>query len=140
MNLLNTKAIAKTVVLSADRRVLLLRRSNDDPKGPGLWDLPGGTVEAGEQLEEAAYRELGEEAGLVFERGQMQLIYTKTGMFERGNRCWLFFVAECNDIENVVLSTEHQSFEWVPLHEAQHREYFQTQQEVLQYLAQNMSN
>ncbi len=43
-------------------RVLLVQRSR--PPLAGLWSLPGGLVEAGETLEEAARREIREETGI----------------------------------------------------------------------------
>ena len=42
-----------------DERLLLIKRHDD-----GLWALPGGQVEVGETLREAALRELKEETGL----------------------------------------------------------------------------
>ena len=42
-----------------DGRILLIRRADN-----GLWALPGGLVEVGETLAEAACRELLEEAGI----------------------------------------------------------------------------
>ena len=50
------------VVLVEGDRVLLIER--DRPPGAGLWSIPGGKVELGESLEQAALRELGEETGL----------------------------------------------------------------------------
>jgi ADP-ribose pyrophosphatase YjhB (NUDIX family) len=49
---------ASTVVLS-DGKILLIQRTDN-----GLWGLPGGLVEVGEVLAEAALRELKEEAGV----------------------------------------------------------------------------
>jgi len=46
----------------ADDRILLIRREDN-----GLWAMPGGLVEVGETLADAAERELWEEAGI---RGQ----------------------------------------------------------------------
>lgn len=43
-------------------RILLIKRAR--PPGRGLWSIPGGHVELGEPLLEAAARELEEEAGL----------------------------------------------------------------------------
>lgn len=46
-------------------RVLLAARANEPMRG--VWTLPGGLVEAGETLAEAALRELSEEVGLTAE-------------------------------------------------------------------------
>ncbi|MCJ2011155.1 NUDIX hydrolase [Methylobacterium sp. J-076] len=44
-------------------RVLLAARANEPMRG--VWTLPGGLVEAGETLADAALRELSEEVGLT---------------------------------------------------------------------------
>ena len=47
-----------------DAAVLLTRRSAKLRNHPGQWAFPGGRVDAGETLEQAALRELAEEVGL----------------------------------------------------------------------------
>jgi 8-oxo-dGTP diphosphatase len=56
--------VVACVLLDAEGRVLLARR----PKGrslAGLWEFPGGKIEAGEEPEDAVVRELREELGVV---------------------------------------------------------------------------
>lgn len=54
--------VAVGAVLLANNRILLVKRKF--PPGAGKWSIPGGVVEAGERLDEAARRELEEETGL----------------------------------------------------------------------------
>jgi 8-oxo-dGTP diphosphatase len=62
-------------VIVKDNRVLLIRRGQ--PPLLGEWSLPGGVLECGETLREAAIREAGEETGLVVEVGEMLGVYER---------------------------------------------------------------
>jgi 8-oxo-dGTP diphosphatase len=50
-------------------RLLLVQRANDP--GRGLWSLPGGRVEPGEDDAAALVREMAEETGLVVQPGDL---------------------------------------------------------------------
>ncbi len=54
---------AALAVLRAGPALLLVRRAN--PPDAGLWGFPGGRIEWGETIAEAAVRELFEETGLT---------------------------------------------------------------------------
>ena len=59
--------VAVGVVLDKLNRVLITRRASDSHQG-GLWEFPGGKVEAGETLSLALARELREELGISIGR------------------------------------------------------------------------
>lgn len=56
-------------------RVLLVKRAH--PPIQGQWSIPGGVLEVGEMVREAAIREAREETGLIVEPGEL------LGVFDR---------------------------------------------------------
>ena len=54
---------------NSDGRLLLVRRANEP--GRGLWSIPGGRVEPGEDDIAALVREVQEETGLTVQPGQL---------------------------------------------------------------------
>jgi 8-oxo-dGTP diphosphatase len=57
------------LVFDAAGRLLLVRRAN--APGRGLWSVPGGRVEPGEDDAAALVREMAEETGLVVQPGEL---------------------------------------------------------------------
>jgi 8-oxo-dGTP diphosphatase len=59
--------VAVGAVVVREGRVLLVKRGQ--PPSKGMWAIPGGRVELGETLQEAAEREIKEETGLNIRAG-----------------------------------------------------------------------
>jgi ADP-ribose pyrophosphatase YjhB (NUDIX family) len=62
-------------IIIEGNRVVLVKRAH--PPIQGQWSIPGGVLEVGEMLREAAIREAREETGLVVEPGEL------LGVFDR---------------------------------------------------------
>src|SRR5215469_8069372 len=62
-------------IIIEDDRVVLVKRAH--PPIQGQWSIPGGVLEVGEPVREAAVREAREETGLIVEAGEL------LGVFDR---------------------------------------------------------
>ena len=72
------------------RQVVLVRRRNP----PHGWALPGGFVDYGESLEQAAAREALEETGLVVTAARQFHAYSEPSRDPRGHTITMVFVGE----------------------------------------------
>ena len=64
--------VAVGVIIRQDERLVLIRRAKEPSKG--RWTFPGGAIELGESLQEAARREAREETGLLIEVGEVATV------------------------------------------------------------------
>ena len=62
-------------IIIKDERVLLVKRAH--PPIQGQWSIPGGVLEVGELVREAAVREAREETGLIVEPGELLGVYDR---------------------------------------------------------------
>ncbi|MBF6185114.1 MULTISPECIES: NUDIX domain-containing protein [Nocardia] len=102
-------------VIEHQDRVLLLRRPGNDFMG-GIWELPSGKVEPGENLDHALAREVEEETGLQV-TGIGRYIDSFDYRSGSGKHSRQFnFTVECAASEPIQL-TEHDAYTWTPLTE-----------------------
>ncbi|MBJ7331269.1 MAG: NUDIX domain-containing protein [Solirubrobacteraceae bacterium] len=71
----NPKPVASAIPVDADGRVILLRRGFEP--GAGKWTFPGGFVDLGESVEEAARREVMEEIAIEVSLGPLVGVYSR---------------------------------------------------------------
>lgn len=85
------KLVVDVVIPSESGQVLLIRRANDPFEGQ--WALPGGFVEVGETLEEAAARETKEETSVTVEILRLVGVYSDPNRDPRGHNVSCAFLA-----------------------------------------------
>ncbi|MFE5582097.1 NUDIX hydrolase [Kitasatospora sp. NPDC056531] len=97
-------------VINHDGRVLLVRRNPDDYMG-GLWEIPSGTVEAGETILDTLHRETNEETGLTIDQ-----VTSYIGHFDyensRGGTTRQFNFAVTMEKTEPIALTEHDAHQW----------------------------
>jgi ADP-ribose pyrophosphatase YjhB (NUDIX family) len=67
--------VAALVFIRQDNEILLVKQND----GERFWSLPGGVVEIGESVEQAAVREVHEETGLAVRIQRVVGLYSKPG-------------------------------------------------------------
>jgi len=84
----STAVVVAAALIDADGRILLQQR----PPGkslPGLWEFPGGKIEAGETPEAALIRELHEELGIDTEAACLAPVTFASARLDNGTHLLL---------------------------------------------------
>lgn len=102
--------VAGKAVIRKEGRILLIRRSQRSRFDPGLWELPGGKIDSGENLVEALEREVREETGLAIRVGRPFTTwhFTKEPFWVTGVTFLCDYVSG-----DVRLSSEHDDHAWI---------------------------
>src|SRR5690349_21404938 len=103
--------VAKAVIIDNDDKYLLMYRSAHPVFGDDA-DLPGGTLEEGEEPLEAMIREVYEESGIALTESQVSEVYAGTDYSTHGTY-YSLFTAKLDYRPDLIMSWEHSSYEWL---------------------------
>ncbi len=102
--------VVAAALFDADGRVLIAQR----PPGKqlaGLWEFPGGKLDAGERPEQALIRELHEELGITVRADCLAPLAFASHAYEDFHLLMPLYI--CRRWEGFVQSREGQSLKWV---------------------------
>ena len=85
-----TPKLMVDVVIPSERGIVLIRRGSEPFEGQ--WALPGGFVEVGETVRQAAVREAAEETGLAVEVSELVGVYSEPDRDPRGHNVSVAFL------------------------------------------------
>jgi 8-oxo-dGTP diphosphatase len=103
-------AVAACALIDVDGRVLLAQR----PEGKsmaGLWEFPGGKIEAGETPEQSLIRELEEELGIIVKEACLAPLTFASHSYPDFHLLMPLYV--CRRWDGTVTAREGQQLAWV---------------------------
>jgi 8-oxo-dGTP diphosphatase len=102
--------VAACALVDSDGRVLLAQRPEGKPMA-GLWEFPGGKVEAGETPEQTLIRELEEELGIVVKEACLAPLTFASHSYPEFHLLMPLYI--CRRWEGIVTAQEGQALTWV---------------------------
>ena len=102
--------VAACALVDADGRVLLAQRPEGKPMA-GVWEFPGGKVEAGETPEQSLIRELEEELGIVVKEACLAPLTFASHTYPEFHLLMPLYV--CRHWDGIVTAREGQRLSWV---------------------------
>lgn len=102
--------VVACALIDADKRILLAQR----PEGKtlaGLWEFPGGKIDAGERPEQALIRELWEELGITVKEACLAPLTFASYAYPDFHLIMPLYV--CRRWDGSVVSKESQALKWV---------------------------
>lgn len=110
----NLVLVAACALIDADGRVLIAQRPASKTMA-GLWEFPGGKVEAGERPEQSLIRELREELGIGVKEECLAPLTFASHAYPDFHLLMPLYV--CRRWEGIVHPREKQTLKWVRPHD-----------------------
>ena len=104
---------AHALILDKHNKVLITKRSANDDYMPSKWDLPGGSVDMGETVEDALVREVKEETNINIT--VVCPIYLHTDLSYIPDKQFVQVIYKCDYIDGDIILDydEHEEYQWI---------------------------
>lgn len=102
--------VAACALIDPDGRVLVAQRP-EGKRMAGLWEFPGGKIEAGERPEETLIRELREELGIEVKEPCLAPFTFASHNYDDFHLLMPLYL--CRRWEGTVTAKEHQALKWL---------------------------
>ena len=115
------EVVGQHVTVSAfvcfENKALIVQRASHEPFGADFWELAGGSVELGESVFLATSREVQEETGLFVQPLRPYFVHDFISHLYGHHVIQIGVLCELQKSSPVILSSDHQAFRWIALHE-----------------------
>ncbi|MBL1383965.1 MAG: 8-oxo-dGTP diphosphatase MutT [Colwellia sp.] len=116
-------------VIKKNNAIFICKRADDQHQG-GLWEFPGGKVEANESVFAALRRELTEEVGITIHSSSQLMVIEH----DYGDKCVKLDIHVVSNFSGEAHGAEGQPSEWVNISELTHYDFPAANAEIIEKL------
>ncbi|MDC9514829.1 8-oxo-dGTP diphosphatase MutT [Pseudoalteromonas sp. Angola-30] len=125
---MTTKIVNVAVgVIKKNNAIFICKRADEQHQG-GLWEFPGGKVEAGESVFAALKRELSEEVGITIHSSSQLMVIEH----DYGDKCVKLDIHVVSNFSGEAHGAEGQPSEWVTINELSNYEFPAANAEIIE--------
>jgi 8-oxo-dGTP diphosphatase len=116
-------------VIKKNNAIFICKRADEQHQG-GLWEFPGGKVEANESVFAALKRELTEEVGITIHSSSQLMVIEH----DYGDKCVKLDIHVVSNFSGEAHGAEGQPSEWVNISELTHYDFPAANAEIIKKL------
>ena len=125
---MTTKIVNVAVgVIKKNNAIFICKRADEQHQG-GLWEFPGGKVEAGESVFAALKRELSEEVGITIHSSSQLMVIEH----DYGDKCVKLDIHVVSNFSGEAHGAEGQPSEWVTINQLSNYEFPAANAEIIE--------